>query len=79
MQGTGGMDGTGGSADCTDICAEYQMCIDTATASAMMTETDLNNDASVEMLFALETNIFMTVDEFKADLLEDMKWDIEEG
>lgn len=45
----------------------------------MMIETDFNNDASVEMLFALETDIFMTVDEFKADLFENMKWEIEEG
>ena len=75
----GGDDGGDVGADCTDIVEEYQMCIDTATANAMMTETDLNNDATVEMLFALETNIFMTIDEFKEDLLEDMKWDIEEG
>ena len=79
MGDMGDMDGTGASADCTDICEEYQMCIDMVEASAMMTETDLNNDATVEMLFALETNIFMTIDEFKEDLLEDMAWDIQEG
>ena len=65
--------------DCTDICEEYQMCADTVSASMMMTETELNNDATVAMLFALETNPFMTEDQFKQDLLDDMAWDIEEG
>ena len=31
------------------------------------------------MLYQLETNIFMTVEEFKQNLLDDMAWDISEG
>ena len=38
----------------------------------------MNNDATVDQLFIDQPNIFNTAEEFKADLLEEMHWDISE-
>ena len=42
-------------------------------------ENTLGNDATVETLFNEQPHIFSNVEDFKADLLEEMHWDISEG
>ena len=65
--------------DCAEVCQEYEQCQSTVQSSFEVYKQTLNNASTVEMLYQLETNIFMTVEEFRQNLLDDMAWDISEG